>query len=108
MMAEAGQKNERRSTAAAALNEWHQQREGQIQLRKQNNESMESQYQTRVDEERKGNNPWDRVTGNCDLSMAGVTAGGHDKTRMKQAMLNRKADIAAGEPVIGSFATNRE
>jgi len=40
--------------------------------------------------------------------MAGVTAGGHDKTRMKQAMINRRADLNAGEPVIGSFATNKD
>ena len=38
--------------------------------------------------------------------MAGVVAGGHDKSRMKHAMLNRKADIAAGETVVGgSFNT---
>ena len=34
-------------------------------------------------------------------------AGGHDKSRMKQAMLNRKADINAGETVVASsFGTN--
>ena len=34
-------------------------------------------------------------------------AGGHDKNRMKHAMLNRKADLAAGETVVsGSFRTN--
>jgi hypothetical protein len=32
------------------------------------------------------------VTDNCDLTTQGVVAGGKDKTRMKQAMLNRKAD----------------
>ena len=37
--------------------------------------------------------------------MQGVVANGKDKTRMKQAMLNRKADIAAGGTV-GGFGTN--
>jgi len=46
------------------------------------------------------------VTENCDLSLSGVIAGGKDKTRMKQAMLNRKADATNGGKVIGNFGTN--
>lgn len=38
--------------------------------------------------------------------MQGVTAGGKDKTRMKEAIINRRADNAAGAgqvaPVFGS------
>jgi len=37
MMAEAGEKDQRRSAGTAALSGWHQDREGQISLRKQNN-----------------------------------------------------------------------
>ena len=63
---------------------------------------------TRREDERSANNPWERVTDNCDLSLQGVVAGGHDKSRMKQAMLNRKADIAAGDTVVASsFGTNQ-
>ena len=51
---------------------------------------------TRREEERTANNPWERVVDNCDLTVQGVNAGGHDKSRMKHAMLNRKADLAAG------------
>ena len=65
-------------------------------------------FHTRRDEERKGNNPWERVLENCDISMQGVIAGGADKSRMKHAMLNRKADIAAGEMVANSFRTNKD
>lgn len=38
------------------------------------------------------------------------TVGGKDKTRMKQAMLNRKADLSAGgNVVVGSaFSTNKD
>ena len=46
------------------------------------------------------------MTENCDLTMQGVVATGKDKTRMKQAMLNRKADIAAGGTVVGTFGAN--
>ena len=61
---------------------------------------------TRREEERTGNNPWERVIDNCDLTVQGVNAGGHDKTRMKHAMLNRKADITAGGLVAsGDFMT---
>ena len=63
---------------------------------------------TRRDDERSANNPWERVTDNCDLTLQGVVAGGHDKSRMKQAMLNRKADLAAGGKVVASsFGTNQ-
>ena len=107
MMAEAGEKNERKSTGAAAISQWQQERQGQIQLRKSNNQSEESQFQTKRQDERDGANPWERVTDNCDLSQQGVSANGVDKTRMKQAMLNRKADLAAGGNVVGSFGTNK-
>jgi len=63
-------------------------------------------FHTKRDEERKGNNPWERVLDNCDITMKGVNAGGTDKSRMKHAMLNRKADLAAGEMVAGQFRTN--
>ena len=69
---------------------------------------METEFMTRREDERNSNNPWERVTDNCDLTMQGVVAGGHDKSRMKQAMLNRKADINAGETVVArSFGTNQ-
>ena len=107
MMAEAGAKNDRKTVGSTTLQQWSNERDGQISLRKQNNQSMESQFMTKREDERSGNNPWERVTDNCDLSMQGVIAGGHDKTRMKHAMLNRKADLAAGETVVsGSFRTN--
>ena len=38
-------------------------------------------------------NPWERITKNCDMSKA-MTPNGRDLTRMKSAMLNRKADMS--------------
>ena len=108
MMDEARQKNERKAAGVTAIQQWQTERQGQIQLRKQNNDSHEQQFHTRREEERRGNNPWDRVTENCDLTQQGVNQHGHDKTRMKQAMLNRKADIHAGEAVLsGNFGMSK-
>lgn len=107
MMAEAGEKQERRNAGAAAIAQWQQEKQGQVQLKKSNNEAEESQFHTKRQDERDGSNPWERVTDNCDLTQQGVSANGVDKTRMKQAMLNRKADLAAGGSVVGSFGTNK-
>ena len=38
-------------------------------------------------------NPWERITKNCDMTKA-MTPGGRDLTRMKSAMVNRKADLS--------------
>ena len=107
-MKEAGEKNARRTAGSTAVNQWQEERQGQIKLRKQNNQSMETEFMTRREDERNSNNPWERVTDNCDLTLQGVIApNGHDKSRMKQAMLNRKADINAGDTVVASsFGTN--
>ena len=44
---------------------------------------------------RKGPNPWDRVISNCDMNSASYV-GGADVTRMRQAMIARKADLTKG------------
>ena len=41
MMEEARAKNERKTAGHAAVNQWQEERQGQINLRKQNNDSME-------------------------------------------------------------------
>ena len=69
MMAEAGEKNARKTSGTQAVNQWHEERQGQIKLRKQNNQSMETEFMTRREDERNSNNPWERVTDNCDLTM---------------------------------------
>ena len=95
VMEEAQQKQQRRNDGLASVQQWHQEREGQISLRKQNNEEHERQFHTHNEEDRQ-RNPWERVVNNCDVTLQGVSAGGHDKTRMKQAMLNRKSDLTSG------------
>ena len=47
-----------------------------------------------MEENRQGNNPWARVLDNVDVTASGTTtAGGKDRSRMKAAMLARKADL---------------
>ena len=109
MMAESGEKQARKNAGSAAISTWQQERQGQISLRQNNNQQHESAFNNKREEERNGNNPWVRVTDNCDLTAQGLTVGGKDKSRMKQAMLNRKADLAAGGEVqMGSFNTNKD
>lgn len=65
-------------------------------------------FHSKRETERSTANAWERVTENCDLTSQGVVAGGRDKTRMKQAMLNRKKDVAQGGDAgfAGTFGTN--
>ena len=48
-------------------------------------------------------NPWERVVKNCDLSTA-TGPGGHDLSRMKNAMINRKVDFSKKESMGGDGA----
>ena len=57
---------------------------------------LEAGQKEETNRERAGNNPWERVVSNCDFS-AGFAPGGKDLTRMKQSMLNRRADIKEGK-----------
>ena len=84
-------KNERRVAGTKAIETWKEERKAQINLRKQNNQELERQYNTALTEERQGN-PWHRVVENCDFSVSASSQGGKDKSRMKEAMLNRKGD----------------
>lgn len=90
-MEEARLKQEKKNQAAVAIQEWQEQRARQTEHRTKDHVETEQQYQTRKEDERLGNQ-WARIIENCDLSMQGVTANGVDKTRMKEAMLNRKHD----------------
>ena len=45
-----------------------------------------------VQKQRSGANPWERVIANCEMNSSQYV-GGADVTRMRQAMIARKADI---------------
>jgi hypothetical protein len=46
-------------------------------------------------QQRNGPNPWERVVSNCEMNGASYV-GGADVSRMRQAMIARKADITKG------------
>ena len=80
--------------AEQALTQWKQERDSQIRQRRTNNEIEEKQYHALIEEHRKGDNPWERVVDNINLGGAqAVSSQGKDMTRMKAAILARKADI---------------
>lgn len=97
-------KTERRIAGTKAIEEWKEERRAQINLRQQNNRELERQYTTALTEERQGNNPWNRVIENCDFTIT-PAQGGKDKSRMKEAMLNRKGDKIDAS-VTGGAANN--
>ena len=91
MLEEQRAKDERKYSGSTAIQQWTSERDGQINLRKQNNANLEQEFETNKDQARQ-RNPWESVCENCDLSVQGTSAGGKDKSRMKQAMINRKGD----------------
>lgn len=49
-------------------------------------------YHENVQAQRNGPNPWERVVANCEMNSSQYV-GGADVSRMRQAMIARKADI---------------
>ena len=71
-------------------------------MRKQTNAEQEKSYHDQVKVERNGPNPWERVVSNCEMNSASYV-GGADVSRMRQAMIARKADITKGNAKGGAF-----
>ena len=98
------QKNERRKKGSQALAEWKTQRQQQIALRQKNNLSEQEASAKHAAELKVSMNPWQRVCANVDFSGASaLTVSGKDISRMKQAMLTRKADLTqeqASKPML--------
>ena len=61
-------------------------------MRKKTNKESEKMYHEQVSQQRSGANPWERVTANCEMN-GSQYVGGADVSRMRQAMIARKADI---------------
>ncbi len=74
------------------LKEWEEQKLREMELiRKVNQQETEAKNQ-RILDQMNGSNPWDRVVENVEIN-ANLYVGGKDVTRMRQAMLARRADI---------------
>jgi len=67
-------------------------RDGQILGRREANKQEEAAFMALREEQRQGNNPWERVNENCDFTTSS-SAAGKDMSRMRAVMLSRKGDI---------------
>lgn len=57
---------------------------------------MEQAKVAELAQDRESMNPWERIAKNCDLNKA-ISPGGRDMSRMKSAILNRRADMSANK-----------
>lgn len=85
-------KRSRKVRGKEEIDKWTAQRKKEIEQRRKTNEESEKMYHENVTVQRNGPNPWDRVVSNCDMNSASYV-GGADVTRMRQAMIARKADL---------------
>jgi hypothetical protein len=90
--AEEEAKRSRKGKGREELVKWQGQRAKEVELRKSTNKESERMYHELVEKQRSGPNPWERVTSNCEMN-GSQYVGGADVTRMRQAMIARKADI---------------
>ena len=86
------ERRNRKAKGREELVKWGQQKQKEVELRKHANKEGEKAYHEQVIEQRNGPNPWDRVVSNCEMNSASYV-GGAVVTRMRQAMIARKADI---------------
>jgi len=75
------------------LSTFKSERANQIEQSRLNNIQVELGRKAQNAADRDSTNQWERVCNNCNLNSS-MTPGGRDLTRMKTAMLNRKADLA--------------
>ena len=90
--AEENLKRDRKTHGRDELQKWNQQRQKEIELRRNTNVESEKMYHENVKAQRNGPNPWERVVSNCEMNSSQYV-GGADVSRMRQAMIARKADI---------------
>ena len=88
-------KRQRKAKGRDDILKWAGERKKQIDLRKHTNAESETSYHEQVKLQRNGPNPWERVVANCEMNSSQYV-GGADVSRMRQAMLARKADITKG------------
>ena len=75
-------KKERKQKAEEVLAQIRGDRQKQIVQRRATNAENEANFFALREEQRKGNNPWERVNENCDFSTSS-SAAGKDMSRMK-------------------------
>ena len=85
-------KRQKKISAKQVLDKWHEQRKKETEQRRKTNNENEQMHHDSVKVQRNGPNPWERVITNCEMNSSQYV-GGADVTRMRQAMIARKADI---------------
>ena len=75
-----------------ALYEWKTKRDGEVSGRQKVNLQEAEDYKNSVQRAKDAGNPWERVIDNCEMN-ATQYVGTKDVSRMRQAMIGRKADI---------------
>ena len=85
-------KQERKAKAQKELQDFMDERNNSIGNKKQEN-ARNMQDQAELDKALSSSNPWERVVDNCEMD-PNVYAGEHDVTRLRQAMISRKGDLA--------------
>ena len=74
------------------MTEWKQQRQAEIETKRKQNLVETEERNNELKQAKLANNPWVRIVDNCEMQ-AGSYVGGKDVSRMRQAMIARKADI---------------
>ncbi len=61
-------KKDRKTKGREEILKWANQRQKEIELRKNTNKEAEKMYHEQVKTQRNGPNPWERVTANCEMN----------------------------------------
>lgn len=86
------EKEERRTAATSALNEYYEKRNTQTEQKKSENKEQEWAFLQLREEHKKSKNPWEKIIDNCEMNKSKYQ-GSADVSRQRQAMLARKGDI---------------
>lgn len=89
-------KQQRKQKGREELAKWQEERKKQMNLRRDTNKKMESEYHEEKRRLKDTTNPWERIVSNVEIN-ANNYVGQGDVTRMRQAMLSRKSDITKGK-----------
>ena len=85
-------KHQRKLKGQQALSEWKSSRDNEVNGRQKVNLQEAVDYKNSVQSSKDASNPWERVIDNCEMS-ASQYVGTKDVSRMRQAMIGRKADL---------------
>lgn len=91
-MEEHSQKEQRKRDGAQSLQQWQADHDASIAQARQRNAQAAEEEKSRADEAKATSNPWQRVVDNCEMDPEHY-AGDKDVTRLRQAMVARKADL---------------